>query len=87
MAIKKTPLAPKRTRAYEIPGLVNVNVQSDPIREIENEALRDLSSEYRMLRVEEMIAKKRKQLGSSVPTSDNQNKENELAQPAPDCDA
>ncbi len=69
---KKSPLepTPKRMRAYEMPNLVNVRVQPDPIREIENEAMRDLSNEYRQLRVEEMIAKKRKQLAKTSPSDD-----------------
>ena len=71
---KKSPLepTPKRTRAYELPNLVNVQTPSDPIRQIENEAIRDLSNEYRTLRIEELIAKKKKQLTASVPTSNIQ---------------
>ena len=73
---KKDPLASpgRRTRAYELPNLVNVQSSQDPLREIEDDAIRDLSSEYRQLRVEEMIAKKKLQLekisstsGSSMP--------------------
>lgn len=72
MVKRKTPLepAPRRQRAYEIPNLVNIQVPIDPIREIEREALADLSSEYRQLRVESMIQAKRKQLEKSSPSSD-----------------
>lgn len=68
MPRKKSPLEPtvRRKRAYEMGGLSNVQPAPDPIRAIENEALRDLSNEYRMLRIEEMISKKKKQL-TNVP--------------------
>ena len=72
MPKKKNPLepTPRRTRAYELPNLVNVRGTQDPIRDIENEALRDLSNDYRRLRIEEMIQKKRAQLEKSSPSSD-----------------
>jgi len=68
---KKDPLTPpgRRTRAYELPNLVNVQGSPDLVRQIEDEALRDLSNEYRQLRVEEMISKKRRQLEKTDPTS------------------
>ena len=68
---KKDTLTPpgRRQRAYELPNLVNVQGSPDLVRQIEDEALRDLSSEYRQLRVEEMISKKRRQLEKSDPTS------------------
>jgi len=69
---KKDPLAPpsRRRRAYEMPNLVNIQGSPDPLRQIEDDALRDLSSEYRQLRVEEIIMKKRRQLEKSSPSSD-----------------
>lgn len=42
----------------------------DPLTKIENQALADLSNEYRTLRIEEMISKKRRQLDKSSPSSD-----------------
>lgn len=69
---RKSPLEPSagpRKRAYELDGMTTLNMPQDPMRQIENEALRDLSNEYRALRIEEMIAKKRKQLGASGPAS------------------
>lgn len=70
MPRKKSPLTPpvSRRRAYELPNLVRVNVPQDPITEIENQNLRDLSNEYRVLRLEEMLSKKRQQI-SKGPTS------------------
>lgn len=69
---KKDPLASpgRRTRAYELPNLINVQGSQDPLRQMEDDALRDLSSEYRLLRVEEMIQKKKRQLEKVAPTSD-----------------
>ncbi len=74
MPKKKSPLEPRvrRKRAYELPNLINVNTPPDPIRQIENEAIRDLSNEYRQLRIEEMIAKKKKQLTASGSPSNIQ---------------
>ena len=71
MPKKKDPLAPpgRRIRAYELPNLVNVQGSPDLARQMEDEALRDLSNEYRQLRVEEMISKKRRQLEKSASTS------------------
>jgi len=73
MARKKSPLEPtvRRKRAYEIGGLSNVQQAPDPIREIESEALRDLSNEYRLLRIEELISKKKRQLGGIANPSSN----------------
>jgi len=74
MVKRKSPLepTPSRKRAYEIPNLVNIQAPQDPIRQIENEAIRDLSNEYRQLRIEEMIAKKKKQLTASGSPSNIQ---------------
>ncbi len=73
MPRKKSPLEPtvRRKRAYELGGLTNVQAAPDPIRDIENEAIRDLSNEYRMLRIEEMITKKKRQLGAIANPSSN----------------
>lgn len=74
MPRKKSPLEPRvrKKRAYELPNLINVQTPPDPIRQIENEALRDLSNEYRTLRIEEMLQKKRKQMAASGPMSNTQ---------------
>ena len=68
MVKRKSPLEPSagpRKRAYELPNMINVQVPQDPIRQIENQALSDLSNEYRTLRIEEMIAKKRRTMNVS----------------------
>ncbi len=81
MARKKSPLEPSagsRKRAYNMDGMTNISVAPDPLRQIENEAIRDLSNEYRQLRIEEMIAKKRKQLTGSTPSSNTQSQKEYL---------
>ncbi|GAI86593.1 unnamed protein product, partial [marine sediment metagenome] len=52
MPKKKDPLASpgRRTRAYEMPNLLNVQSNQDPLRQIEDDALRDLSNEYKVSR-------------------------------------
>ncbi len=81
MVKKKSPLEPSagpRKRAYELPGMINIQGSTDPLRQIENEAIRDLSNEYRQLRIEEMIQKKRKQMGGG-PTSNAQVQQENLS--------
>lgn len=80
MVKKKSPLEPtaRRKRAYELDGMSTLQAPQDPLRQIEDQSLRDLSNEYRQLRVEEMIAKKRKQLDSSSPTSNIQTQKENL---------
>lgn len=67
----------RRKRAYELPGMTTLRAPQDPIREIENEAIRDLSNEYRTLRIEEMISKKRQQI-SKGPISGIQSQKDNL---------
>lgn len=59
---KKDPLkAPsRRTRAYEMPNLVNIQTSRDPLQQIEDQALQDLNNEYRTIRVEQLIEKKKR---------------------------
>ena len=78
MTKKKSPLEPpvRRKRAYELDGMTMIQAPQDPLRQIENQAISDLSNEYRQLRIEEMIQKKRKQLSASGIPANIQNKEN-----------
>ncbi len=71
MVKRKTPLEPtsRRKRTYELPNLLNVRVQPDPLREIETQIFRDLSDEYRALKIETMIEATRKRLDKSAPAS------------------
>ena len=73
MPKRKSPLEPRtrRKRAYEIIEGMPIQYPQDPLRELENQTLRDLSTEYRVMRIEEMIAKKKKQLDKvDAPGSD-----------------
>ena len=71
MVKKRSPLEPsiKRRRSYTWGGFPTPYSQ-DPLTKIENQALSDLSNEYRTLRIEEMITKKKRQLEKSSPSSE-----------------
>lgn len=76
---KKGANAPsRRKRAYDLPGMTPLPFPQDPIRQIENEVLRDISEEYRVLRLEQMIEKRRREIdrmregsidGGSLPSN------------------
>jgi len=76
----KPKARPRRKRAYELDGLVPLRAPAraqDQIGQIESQALTDLANEYRILRIEELISKKRGQIAKG-PSSDVQSQKNSL---------
>jgi len=76
----KPKARPRRKRAYELDGLIPLRAPAraqDQIGQIESQALTDLANEYRVLRIEELISKKRGQIAKG-PSSGAQNQKDSL---------
>ncbi|MBA7625573.1 hypothetical protein ES703_33004 [subsurface metagenome] len=65
----------RRKRAYELPNLIrgqgNIQRSPDQFSELQDQNLRDLAGEYKVLRIEEMLQKKRNQLSKGDSSSDS----------------
>ena len=68
----------RRKRAYELDGMTPLQFPQDPLRQIETQALQDMSDEYRMLRLEQMLEKRKREVekmrdgiseGGSLPSN------------------
>jgi len=80
MVRRKTPLEPtvRRKRSYTWGGF-QTQSPPDPLTQMETQNLKDLSTEFRTLRIEEMLQKKRKQMAASGPISNTQAQRENLA--------